>query len=246
MRTIILAGGYAKRLWPLTKENPKPLLQVGGKEIVTRIIEKIERIDEIKEIVISTNAKFEERFRKYVRKLKTKKKVTLIVEPTMDEGEKLGSIGGLKFLIDELNIEKDSLIIGGDNIFEFDLKNFFEYYYEKGASIIALKEMEKCELLKSYGVCMLNRKKRITEFQEKPKKPKSCIISTACYLFTHRDLMMVGKYLDEGNSPDAMGFFVKWLIGHSEVYGYIFKEGWYDIGDLESLEDARMIYSGKD
>jgi glucose-1-phosphate thymidylyltransferase len=245
MKAVILAGGYAKRLWPLTKETPKPLLDVGGKEIITRLIEKIEKIDEIKEIVISTNAKFRAKFKEYVKKLKTSKKVRLVVEPTMKEGEKLGSIGGLNFLMDHLKIEKDTLIIGGDNIFEFNMRKFFDFYKEKDASIIALKEMEKCELMKKYGICTLDENDKICGFEEKPEKPKSCFVSTACYLFKHDDLMLVKKYLKEGNSPDAMGFFITWVIKKTDIYGYVFGHPWYDIGSIEQLEEARRVYSKK-
>ena len=243
MKAIILAGGYAKRLWPLTKETPKPLLDVGDKEIITRIIEKIENIDEIDKIVISTNAKFEEKFKKYISENIFKKPIELVVEPTLAEGEKLGSVGGLNYLIDKLKIDDDVFIIGGDNIFEFDIATFFDYYGDQNASVIALKKIEDKNTLKQYGVCVLDGNKLMLEFQEKPSNPKSDLASTACYLFTYNDFMLIKKYLDEGNSPDAMGFFISWLIKNADVYGYVFEEGWYDIGSFESLEEARKKYS---
>lgn len=246
MKAIILAGGYAKRLWPLTQDTPKPLLDIAGKEMITRIIEKIEQIEEIDEIVISTNAKFEQKFSEYMGKMQFTKPARLIIEPSMAEGEKLGSVGGLNFLIDKLGIEDEALIIGGDNIFEFNLQSFIDFYHDVDASIIALKKIKDKEQIRQYGVCVLDKDKVIIEFQEKPQKPKSDLASTACYVFTFNDLMLVKKYLDSGNSPDAMGSFITWLVRSSDVYGYEFNEPWYDIGSFESLDEARRIYLSKD
>lgn len=242
MKAIILAGGYAKRLWPLTKETPKPLLVVGGKEIITRIIEKVELIEDITEIVISTNAKFKKKFREYIQNRAFKKPIKIVVEPTSNEGEKLGSIGGIGFLIDHLKIGDDVFIIGGDNIFEFDLQDLFNYYKDCNASVVALKKIPDKELIKNYGVCTIGKDNVITKCREKPQKPKSDLASTACYLFTINDFMLVKKYLKEGNSPDGMGNFVAWLIKHTNIYAYVFKEAWYDIGSFESLGEARKRY----
>lgn len=243
MKAIILAGGYAKRLWPLTKETPKPLLDIGGKEMITRIIEKIEKIEEIEEIAISTNEKFEGKFKKYVKSRKAKKPIKIVVEPTSNEGKKLGSIGGLNFLMDHLKIDDDVFIIGGDNIFEFDLRNFFDYHIDQNASVIALKKIKDKELIKTFGVCALDKNKVMVEFYEKPEKPKSDLASTACYIFTYNDFMLIKRYIDEGNSPDAMGSFISWLIKKADVYGYVFEEDWYDIGSFEQLDEARKKYS---
>ncbi|MBR9700087.1 nucleotidyltransferase family protein [Candidatus Woesearchaeota archaeon] len=245
MKAIILAGGYAKRLWPLTKDTPKPLLKVGDKEIITRIIEKINLDPGIDEIIISTNAKFGKKFEDYLKDPPTKKKTSLIVEPTMAEGEKLGSIGGLQYIIDHMKLDHDALIIGGDNLFEFDLKNFIDYHNKLKATTVALRDIKDRSKLKNFGVCVLDKDKRIIEFQEKPSEPKSTYASTACYVFTNDDLKLIKRYLDEGNSPDAMGFFITWLIKKSKVYGYLFDGLWYDIGSLEGLEEARKIYAKK-
>ncbi|MBD3164202.1 NTP transferase domain-containing protein [Candidatus Woesearchaeota archaeon] len=242
MKAIILAGGYAKRLWPLTKDTPKPLLMVGNKEIITRIIEKLEDIKEIDELVISTNAKFENKFKHYLQNITVSKQCRLVVEPSMGEGEKLGSIGGLNYLIDHLGLDDDVLVIGGDNIFEFSLRNFIDYYSDKDASVIALKKIEDRALLKKYGVCVLGKDELITDFQEKSDKPVSDLASTACYIFTYSDMMLIKKYLAGPNPPDAMGFFISWLISNASVYGYVFEEDWYDIGSFEQLDGARERY----
>ncbi len=243
MKAIILAGGYAKRLFPLTKETPKPLLKVGDKEIISHIIEKIENINDIDELIISTNAKFEDKFNQYIQKLNCSKKIRLVAEPTMAEGEKLGSIGGLNFLIDTIGLNDDVLIIGGDNMFEFDIKKFISDYQTNDRTMIALKEIMDMELIKQYGVCKLGNDNQISEFHEKPQMPVSNYASTACYMFKINDLMLIKQYLAEKNSPDAMGNFISWLIKNTSVNGFVFQEDWFDIGSFESLEEARTKYS---
>ena len=243
MKVIILAGGYAKSLWPLTKNTPKPLLKVGGKAIIDYILEKIEIIKDIDSIIISTNKKFKEPFKVWIKNHKFKEKVKLIIEPTTTEGKKLGTIGGLSYVINHTKIDEDLLIIGGDNIFEFNLQNFIDYYKDNKSPIIALYDMKsKQKVMNKYGVCVLGKQNKIIEFQEKPAKPKSSLISTACYIFPREDVKLIDRYLKEGNNPDAMGFFITWLINNKDVYGWTFKENWFDIGSLDELERAKKVY----
>jgi glucose-1-phosphate thymidylyltransferase len=242
MKTIILAGGFAKRLWPLTKDTPKPLLDVGGKEIITRIIEKVEVIDEVDEIIISTNAKFEDNFMQYINNRVFKKPTRLVVEPTLKEGEKLGSIGGLNFLIEEKNIVDDVMILGGDNLFDFDLQKMVNYYCDNNESVIALKKIPDKELCKKYGICKIDKNNLLTECQEKPKNPESDLASTAIYIFTMNDFLLVKKYIKEGNPVDTIGPFINWLLDQTEIHSFIFEEDWHDIGSFEQLDEAREKY----
>lgn len=243
MKALLLAGGFAKRLWPLTKDKPKPLLEVGGKLIIDYSIERLEGIKEVDEIIISTNAKFEDVFEKYIKKCKSSKKVSLVIEETHSEGEKLGSIGGLAFVLKHKRIDDDLLIIGADNIFEFDLKKFIEFYKKKKKKIsIALHDLKDKEKVKGrYGVCVLDNEK-IAEFQEKPEEPKSALASTACYIFSRNHLKLVFKYLEEGNNPDAIGFLITWLVKETDIYGFVFREEWFDIGSFEALEEADKYF----
>jgi len=127
MKAIILAGGYAKRLWPLTKNKPKQLLSVGGRPMIEYIIEKLETQKEIDKIIISTNEKFEENFKQWLSEYKSTKEISLVIEPTLLEENKLGSVGALGYLIREKNIDEELMIIGGDNLFEFDLRDLINY-----------------------------------------------------------------------------------------------------------------------
>jgi len=131
MKAIILAGGYAKRLWPLTKNKPKQLLSVGGRPMIEYIMEKLEAQKEINKIIICTNKKFEDNFKQWLSEYKLTKDISLVIEPTLSEKNKLGSVGALGYLIRGKNIDGELMIIGGDNLFEFDLRDLINYYRKK-------------------------------------------------------------------------------------------------------------------
>jgi len=243
MKAIILAGGYAKRLWPLTKNKPKQLLSVGGRPMIEYIMEKLEAQKEIDKIIISTNEKFEENFKEWLLGYESLKDIELIFEPTLSEKDKLGSVGALGYLIREKNIDEELMIIGGDNLFEFDLRDLINYYREKNGNVVALYDIKSIQRAKNYGVAKVDENMRIIDFIEKPKTPPSTLVSTACYMLSTEGVKSILTYLDAGENPDAIGFFIKWLIKREKVFGFVFSGRWFDIGSLESLKEADLIYS---
>jgi len=245
MKTIILAGGYAKRLWPLTKNIPKQLLLVGGRPMIEYIIEKLEAQEEIDKIIISTNKKFEKNFKEWLLKYKSAKDIELVIEPARSEDNKLGSVGALGYLIKEKKLDEELMIIGGDNLFEFDLRNLINYYREKDGDIVALYDLKSIQKARNYGVAKIDKEMRIIDFVEKPENPPSTLVSTACYILSSEGVRSILTYLDKGENPDAIGFFIKWLIKRDRVFGFVFSGRWFDIGSLESLKEADFIYSKK-
>jgi len=245
MKTILLAGGYAKRLWPLTKNRPKSLLPIAGKPIIEYIFEGIEKIEEIKEVYLSTNRKFETNFKEWLESYGSSKEIRLVIEETRDEEEKLGSIGALNFLINRLGLKEDLLIIGGDNLFDFDLKDLINFHKAKKKSVVLLYDMEEKERVKGkYGVLEMDSAFKIINSEEKPKEPNSTLISTACYIFTKEDLALIKDYLASGNTPDAIGFFISWMCKKSDLYGLIHSGIWFDIGSFDEYERANVVYAG--
>ncbi|MBA7491823.1 Glucose-1-phosphate thymidylyltransferase [subsurface metagenome] len=243
MKAIILAGGYAKRLWPLTKNKPKQLLSVGGKPMIGYIIEKLEAQEEIDKIIISTNEKFGKNFKEWLLEYKSIKDISLVIEPTLLEENKLGSVGALGYLIKKKNIDEELMIIGGDNLFEFDLRDLIYYYREKKGNVVALYDLKSIQKARSYGVAKVDEKMSIIDFVEKPENPPSTLVSTACYMLSPEGVRSILTYLDKGENPDAIGFFIKWLIKREKVFGFVFSGRWFDIGSLESLKEADLIYS---
>ncbi len=245
MKAIILAGGYAKRLWPLTKNTPKQLLSIGGRPMIEYIMDKLEIQEEVDKIIISTNKKFEKKFKEWQAEYNSTKDISLVIEPTLSEENKLGSVGALGYLIEKKNIDKELMIIGGDNLFEFDLKDLIDYYKKKDADIVALYDLKSIKKARNYGVAMVDENNRIINFVEKPKNPSSTLVSTACYILSPEGVRNILTYLDKGENPDALGFFIKWLIKRERVFGFVFSGRWFDIGSLESLKEADFIYSKK-
>jgi glucose-1-phosphate thymidylyltransferase len=245
MKAIILAGGYAKRLWPLTKNKPKQLLSVGGRPMIEYIVEKLKAQEEIDKIIISTNEKFGQNFQQWLLEYKSLKYIELVIEPTLSEKNKLGSVGALGYLIREKKIDEELMIIGGDNLFEFDLRDLIYYYREKKGNVVALYDLKSIQKARSYGVAKVNEEMRIIGFVEKPENPPSTLVSTACYMLSPEGVKSILTYLDKGENPDAIGFFIKWLIKRERVFGFVFSGKWFDVGSLESLKEADLIYSKK-
>lgn len=247
MKAVILAGGFAKRMWPLTKDKPKHLLSVADRPMLDYVMEKVLPVPRIDQIFVSTNAKFEDQFKEYLENLETNKEVSLFIEDVQREEEKMGSVGALGYLIKEKKIDGELIVIGGDNIFGFKMEEFIDYFQSKQGNIVALYDVKSKEKAKLYGVISIDQDNKVTYFQEKPDDPRSTLVSTACYAFTQTGTRNVLRYLEEGNNPDEIGHFINWLYKNDEVYGYIFQGMWFDIGSLESYHEAdEYLSAGED
>ena len=242
MKALILAAGYATRLYPLTENQPKPLLEVAGRPIMEHIISKIEKIDDIREILIVTNHRFYDQFRIWLNRFESPKKIKLINDGTLNNSDRLGAVGDINFVLKEEDVDEDLLVIGGDNLFGFFLQDFVNAFSKHGSSVLAfhdLKDIEKVR--KRFGVGILQGS-RVINFEEKPANPRSTLAATACYLFRKDDLKLVEELVERGGA-DAPGHLVKWLVQKSEVHGFVFDEHWFDIGSFESLKEAEAVYT---
>ena len=241
MKCIILAGGYAKRLWPLTLWRAKPLLKVNEKPLIDYMIKKLEKIKEIDEILISTNMRFEKSFNQWLKNSKFKKKIRIIIEQTGSEKEKLGAIKAIQFLIEREKMKDDIIIIAGDNLFDFKIEDFIRFSKGKSSCSIAVFDIKDLEKAKLYGNIVFDDDYKITEFVEKPPAPKSTFVSTVCYFIPKRIVGIFSKYIAGGNPKDAPGYFIQWLYKREGVFAFVFNGHWFDIGDKSSLEAARRF-----
>jgi len=244
MKCIILAAGYATRLYPLTKNTPKPLLEVAGKVIVEHIISKVEELDCVDNIYIVTNDKFSQDFVDWLHDFDTKKAIEVINDGTKNNGDRLGALGDINYLINTKNVDDDVIVIAGDNLFELSLKEFVTIFDEKKQNIVVLHDVKDMELAKYYGVAQIDENSTVVNFDEKPISPKSTLISTGIYLFPKKTLLLIRKYIDQGNNPDKTGDFIEWLHKRNTVYAYVTDKKWYDIGSLEQLEKADKNFKG--
>jgi glucose-1-phosphate thymidylyltransferase len=241
MKALILAAGYATRLYPLTKDTPKPLLEVSGKPIINYIVDKIATIPNVDGIYVVTNNKFHTHFQAWANNLNCSKPITIVNDQTTSNDDRLGAIGDIDFVVKQENINEDLLVIAGDNLFGFALQNFVDFFHQKANSIVAFHNLQDLEKVRGrYGVAILDNTK-VIDFEEKPREPKSTLAATACYLFNQQDLQKVDSFLRE-EKADAPGNLVRYLAKNSEVHGFVFTEHWFDVGTLPSLEEARQAY----
>ncbi|HIH09234.1 MAG TPA: nucleotidyltransferase family protein [Candidatus Diapherotrites archaeon] len=245
MKALILAAGYATRLWPLTKNKPKPMLEVKGKPIIEHIISTFSAIAEIDVVYVVTNEKFTPDFEEWAAAHKGRIPIKVINDMTTSNDDRKGAVGDMQYAIAEEKIDDALLVIAGDNLFEYKLADFYDFYKKKGSSVVAAKEMPgKDDVKEKFGVVEIDGSERVTGFEEKPLDPKTALAATACYIFTKDDVREIGKYIEGGNKPDNAGDFIKWLSGHKPVFAFVFREKWYDIGSFESLGKAREEFNG--
>lgn len=250
MKCIILCAGYATRLYPLTENQPKPLLKIAGKAIIEHILEIVEEIDEIKDIFIITNNKFYKNFNEWLPEFKSKTRlnIKIINDGTLSNDDRLGAIGDINFVIKKEKIKDDVLIVSGDNLFEFGLTGIYAEHKKKNKAVIALYDVKKLEEAKKFGIVIADKDLKIIGFHEKPQEPKSTLASIGIYFYPKDTLKKVSKYLEQGNSKDAPGYFLQWLHKEEQVHGYVFdseKHSWFDIGSNESLKEADDFYKAK-
>jgi glucose-1-phosphate thymidylyltransferase len=248
MKALILAAGYAIRLQPLTLNTPKPLLEVGGKKIIDRIIGKIFNLKGLDEIYVVTNRKFYQNFTQWFKSSGYKKKISLVDDGTLTNEARLGAIRDMELAIKEKSIDDDLLVIAGDNLFEVDMQLFMNFVVSKKDGVsVALYDVGSLEAAKRYGVVSIDKTGRMIDFEEKPPNPKSTLISTGIYYFPKGHIHEIERYLKaEGLKFDAPGYYIKWLSVNSKVYGFSFSQKWYDIGDIESYKRADEEYTKKE
>ncbi|MAE42542.1 hypothetical protein CMO93_02115 [Candidatus Woesearchaeota archaeon] len=241
MDAILLVAGYAIRLYPLTENTPKPLLKVAGKPIVEHILTKLEQIDEINKIYIVTNDKFESHFTKWLHNFDAKKPIEIINDGTKTNEDRLGALGDINYIIKNKNIERDLIVVAGDNLFELELQEVVNIFKKTNHNSIVLHDVKDLELAKHYGVVEV-KDKIVTHFEEKPTSPKSTLVSTGIYLFPKTTIDLIEKYIVQGNNPDKTGDFIEWLHKRENIYAYVTDKIWYDIGSLEQLEQANKNF----
>jgi len=238
MKALLLCGGFAKRLGILTINKPKALLEVEGKPVINYTIEKLNNIEDIDEIIISTNKKFEDHFRKWLETLHSSKEISLIAEPSNSEEEKLGAVAAVQYAIEHSRIDEDMFLIMGDNMFSFDLNRVVKQFKALRTPCNVVFDVGSRHKAKLYGVPQITES-LIIKFREKPEFTDSSMISTGLYLFTKDSLKLVSEYLQKSDKKDRFGDFMSWLIEYTPVHA-IHSEGmWFDIGNKEVLEQAK-------
>ncbi|MFH1459255.1 MAG: nucleotidyltransferase family protein [Candidatus Omnitrophota bacterium] len=244
MKVLILAAGYATRMYPLTKHWPKPLLLVKEKPIISHIVDNIKCLKGLNEIIVISNDKFYQHFVDWAKQININTKISILNDLSTSEDNRLGAIGDIYFALENCVINDDLLIIGGDNLFSFDLKDFVKFSQEKkdGCSI-GLYDIKDYSMVKNYGVVTINPLSKVIDFKEKPRKSASTLISMCIYYFSRKSFKYIKEYVMHKDSLDTSGDYIKWLAKKNIVWGVELKGTWYDIGDIISFYHANMTYN---
>lgn len=242
MKCLILAAGYATRLYPLTEDFPKPLLKVGEKTILDWLVDDIDTAELVDQYVVISNHKYVRHFERWA---KTKSRnITVLDDGTETNETRLGAVKDIQFAIDTLGLDDDLLIIAGDNVLDFSLTKFIAYARAKDTPCIMRYHEPSGQKLTKCGVVCVDKNDRITNMEEKPAKPKSNWCCTPFYYYPRRDVQMIQKGIDAGCGTDAPGNLVVWLQEQMPVHAMQTPGKRYDIGDLDSYKKVQNEYRG--
>ena len=242
MKNIVIAAGYATRLGELTRNFPKPLLQIGESTILGRMLDDIDRIPDIDEHIIITNHRFAHIFEEWAAAQNYTKPVTIVDDGTSTNETRLGAVCDLLFAMDKLSIDDDLLVVAADNILMFSFREFVDFAKEKGASCIMCHEQPSIERLQRTGVVVLDGDNKVLNMEEKPQVPKSHWAVPPFYIYLKKDLDLVRHSVENGCGKDAPGNLAHYMVDNTTVYVWPMSAGRFDIGSLDSYEEAKKLF----
>jgi len=242
MNAVILAAGYATRLYPLTLDRPKALLPVAGRPMVEHLLLRLEGVEGLDAIHLVTNSKFAGAFREWAAGWNGQE-VKIVDDGTSDEETKLGAIGDLELTIRAAAIDDDLIVLAGDNLFSESLAPFGAFARAKAAPVIGVYDVGDLEAIRRYNSITLDEDDRLTYFEEKPEHPRTTLTGIALYFYPRKSLGAVREYLAAGNNPDQPGRLIEWLYPREPVYAWRVPGRWYDIGSAETLAEADRAFS---
>ena len=239
MKSIILAAGYATRLYPLTENFPKPLLQIGSSTILGRLLDDVDTIPEISEHIIVTNGKFAGQFERWAR---DRKNVKVLSDGTFTNETRLGAVKDLILALERFDIDEDILVLAADNILDFSLTGFVEEFRRKGTSMIMCHYEPEIYKLQRTGVIEVDDDMKVLQMQEKPAVPVSHWAVPPFYIYRRADLPLIKQALDHGCGFDAPGNLAHYMVGASTLHAWPMPAGRFDIGSLDTYEEAKKKY----
>jgi len=245
MKALILAAGYATRLYPLTRSTPKALLMIGDKTMLDHLVTEIATLDDMTDVHLVTNHRFIGQFETWAEAARARYPdltFHLWDDGTTSNEDRLGAVGDIQFVIERAKLDDDLLIAASDNFFTFPLRDFAADFKRTGCDTLLTAHLSDIETLRRFGVATLSEDNRVLALVEKPQNPPSDIGVYALYLYRRDTLPLFQKYLDEGNSPDAPGHFPEWLCTRKDVRAYLFKGECVDIGSPEAYYDVNARY----
>ena len=245
MKCILLCAGYETRLFPLTENFPKALLEIGNKPLLDYILDEVNTINEVDKIYVITNNRYYEHFSKWNEEKNNKKEIKVINDNTTSNDDRLGAIGDIMYVINKEHINDDLLIIAGDNLFTYKLKDVIDFYNKNKKSVLCAKELDDINLLKRFAVATVSENNKVIELEEKPQNPKSNLGIYATYIYPKKIIKYFNEYKTAGNNMDSPGHFPQYLYKKEDVLVYKFDGECYDVGTHETLKEVNEIYKRK-
>ena len=243
MKAIILAAGYATRLYPLTKKIAKPLLPIGTRLMLDYVVERLRKLSSLQAVYVVTNQTFFAQFQEWKKRNRQGGSIHLVNDGTRAPEERLGAIRDLQFVIRKKKMKEDLIVAGGDNFFDFELGNFVtEGKKHRPYPTLGVYNIGSQIEAKRFGVVQLNTVGKIANFMEKPDQPHSTFVAMCLYYFPKESLSWIKEYLDFGENADAPGHYLSWLVKQKQVYGCLFEGEWVDIGDLKTYRAVQKKY----
>ena len=246
MKVLILAAGYGTRLYPLVKDTPKPLLQIGNRPLIDFLLDRVANLKDLSEVLVVTNNKFTAHFKEWAKKQKKYKvPITIINDGTETPDDRLGSVGDINFTLEQEPMSEDLLVIGGDNLFDYNLDKYLTFARKNSPHItIGLYDIGDLNKARQFGVVVMDKAGQIISFQEKSESPSSSLVSMCFYYFPQSSHKLVKEYLKQSKKTDNAGNYIQWLAEKNKVYGFPFEGKWYDIGSIESYFEAQERFAG--
>lgn len=237
MKSIILAAGYSTRLYPLTKNFPKALLPIQGKEIIRYMLEDLQKVKEVDETVLLTNSHY---FRLFETWMKTYfPKIRVMDNGTTSKDDRLGAIGDLQLALQKTGWQDDVLVLPSDTLYEFDLQKVVDFYHKNKGFTSVVRDCENKEIIREKLGCAEVDGNKLVSFEEKPKKPKSTLLSVPIYIYPKKTLPLIKQYIDDGNNVDSPGAIIPWLLERIDCYAYNMGTGYsYDVGTVEMFNEV--------
>jgi glucose-1-phosphate thymidylyltransferase len=246
MKLLLLAAGYATRLYPLTRTKAKPLLEIGGRPIIEHVLATTTELTGIDHTFIVTNEKFAADFQHWAAGYRTahphSPPITIVNDHSTDESNKLGAIGDIHLVIRQHNINDDLLIIGGDNLFKESLAAFVHFARTHGPTV-GVHDLGDLQQMKQYGNVTTDESGRITRFEEKPDHPHSTLAAMCLYYYPRTTLPLIEQYATAGHNLDQPGRLIGWLCQRIPVFAYQIHGPWLDIGTFETLAEANRLFA---
>jgi len=243
MKNIVIAAGYATRLYPLTENFPKPLLKVGEKSILERMLDDIDPMEDVDEHIIVSNHKFAHHFENWKQQMNYKKPITIIDDGTETNDSRLGAVRDLLLALEQCHVDDDIMVLAADNILMFSLQGFVDYFKEKQTSVIMCHHEPELKRLQRTGVIAVDEQMRVLEMQEKPEKPVSNWAVPPFYIYKKNDLPLIRECLEHGCGFDAPGNLAHYLTDVTTLHAWPMPAGRFDIGSLDSYEEAQRRFS---